>query len=304
MNREKQTMKLTTEQANPLSANIDNMTTFDAVTLINSEDAKVAAAVNGALPQIAEAVDVISEAIASGGRLFYIGTGASGRLGVLDAVECVPTFSAPPSLIQGIIAGGSDALTRSIEGAEDQPEQARMDLMERGLRKADVVCGIAASGRTPYVLGALRFARSAGAKTIAVVCNANSPISALAEVAISVDVGPEVIAGSTRMKAGTAQKMILNMLSTATMIRLGKVYGNLMVDVKVSNQKLAERAGRLIMRLTGVDGEAARGLLARSNNEVKSAVVMERLGLEYVEARRLLEQASGKLRDVIGDEPS
>jgi len=297
-------MKLTTEQPNPRSAHIDQMTSFDLVSLINSEDAKVAAAVNLALPQIAEAVDVISDAIAEGGRLFYVGAGTSGRLGVLDAVECVPTFSTPPDLVQGLIAGGRDALTRSIEGAEDQPEQGRIDLMKRGLSKADVVCGIAASGRTPYVLGALGYARSVGAQTIAVACNANSPIGALAEIEISVDAGPEIIAGSTRLKAGTAQKMILNMLSTATMIRLGKVYGNLMVDVKVSNQKLEERACRLVMRLTGVDHERARQLLARANNEVKSAVVMEGLDLEYGEARQLLEGASGKLRDVIGGDPT
>ena len=297
-------MKLTTEQANPRSTHIDEMTSFDLVSLINSEDAKVAAAVNLALPQIAGAVDIISDAIAEGGRLFYVGAGTSGRLGVLDAVECVPTFSTPPDLVQGLIAGGRDALTRSIEGAEDQPEQGRIDLMKRGLSKADVVCGIAASGRTPYVLGALRYARSVGAQTIAVACNANSPIGALAEIEISVDAGPEIIAGSTRLKAGTAQKMILNMLSTATMIRLGKVYGNLMVDVKVSNQKLEERACRLVMRLTGVDYEKARQLLARANNEVKSAVVMEGLDLEYGEARQLLEEASGKLRDVIGGDPT
>lgn len=295
-------MNLTTEQANPRSERVDQMTSFELVSLINSEDAKIAAAVNLALPQIAAAVDVTSEAIAKGGRLFYIGAGTSGRLGVLDAVECVPTFSAPPDLVQGIIAGGNAALTRSIEGAEDQPEQGRSDLMKRGLTKADVVCGIAASGRTPYVLGALRFARSIGASTIAVACNANSPIAAIADLEISVDAGPEIIAGSTRMKAGTAQKMILNMLSTATMIRLGKVYGNLMVDVRVTNQKLARRARRLVMQLTGVDAESAARLLARANNEVKAAVVMQGLGLDYVEARQRLDKAKGRLRAVIGDE--
>ena len=293
-------MNLTTEQANPRSAGIDQMTSLEVVSLINSEDAKVAAAVQLALPQIAEAVDVISDAIAMGGRLFYVGAGTSGRLGVLDAVECVPTFSAPPDLVQGVIAGGSEALTQSIEGAEDQPELGRSDLMQRGLTKADVVCGIAASGRTPYVLGALGYARSLGASTIAVACNSNSPIGAITDLNISVDAGPEIIAGSTRMKAGTAQKMILNMLSTATMVRLGKVNGNLMVDVKVTNQKLAQRACRLVMRLTGVDAETASQLLARANNEVKAAVVMERLSLDYDGARQLLEEANGKLRAVIG----
>ena len=292
---------LTTEQANPESASIDQMTAFEIVSVINGEDAKVAAAVRRALPEIAEAVDVVAEAIAGGGRLFYLGAGSSGRLGILDAVECVPTFSVPSDIVQGVIAGGERAVTRSIEGAEDRPELARQDLEARGLTAADVVCGIAASGRTPYVTGGLEYAKSLGAKTIAIACNMDSPIGALADIAIGVDVGPEVIAGSTRMKAGTAQKMILNMLSSGAMIRLGKVYGNLMVDVKVSNQKLAERAGQLVMRLTDADAERARELLAGANNEVKAAVVMARLGVEYDEASQLLEGAGGKLRAVIGD---
>ncbi len=292
---------LTTEQANPESAKIDQMTSFEVVRVINREDAKVAAAVRRALPEIAEAVEVIAEAIAGGGRLFYLGAGTSGRLGILDAVECVPTFSVSPDLVQGLIAGGEPAVTRSIEGAEDQPELARRDLAKRGLAKADVVCGIAASGHTPYVIGGLEYAKSLGAKTIAIACNMDAPIGAQADISIGVDVGPEVIAGSTRMKAGTAQKMILNMLSSGAMIRLGKVYGNLMVDVKVSNQKLAERACRLVMRLTGADAEHARELLARANNEVKAAVVMARTGVEYEEASQMLVSADGKLRAVIGN---
>lgn len=294
-------VKLKTELANPASANIDQMTTLDAVSLINREDAKVAAAVREALPQIAAAVDIIAAALAKGGRLIYLGAGTSGRLGVLDAVECVPTFSVAPDLLQGLIAGGADALTNSIEGAEDMLDGAREDLAARGLTSADVVCGIAASGRTPYVIGGLKYAKALGAKTIAIACNADSPIGAVAGISICVDVGPEVIAGSTRMKAGTAQKLVLNMLSTAAMIRLGKVYGNLMVDVKVSNQKLAKRARRLVMRLTGVDDDGARVLLARANNEVKSAVVMSRLAVDFAEARRLLAKADGRLRDVIGE---
>lgn len=297
-------MKLTTEQANPVSANIDQMTTLDALRLINREDAKVAAAVREALPQIAEAVDIIAEAIAKGGRLIYLGAGTSGRLGVLDAVETVPTFSVPSDLAQGVIAGGLDALTNSIEGAEDRPQGGQEDLIARELTSADVVCGIAASGRTPYVMGGLEYANALGAQTIAIACNAGSPIGALADISISVDVGPEILAGSTRMKAGTAQKLILNMLSTAAMIRLGKVYGNLMVDVKVSNQKLAERACHLVMRLCGVDDQQARALLARANQEVKTAVVMSRLGLDCAEARRLLAEAKGRLREVIGDAPA
>ena len=296
-------MSLTTEAANPESENIDQMTALEALSLINREDAKVAAAVREALPEIAAAVEVIAEALAGGGRLLYLGAGTSGRLGALDAVECRPTFSAPPELVQGLIAGGDKAMTQSIEGAEDRPEGARADLKARGLTAADVVCGIAASGKTPYVIGGLEYARSLGAKTVAIACNAKSTIGALADVSINVDAGPEVIAGSTRMKAGTAQKMILNMLSTVVMTRLGKVYGNLMVDVRVSNQKLAERACRLVTRLTGVDDRRARELLASANSEVKSAVVMERLGVDYREARRLLEQANGRLREVIGDGP-
>ncbi|MDE2635582.1 MAG: N-acetylmuramic acid 6-phosphate etherase [Chloroflexota bacterium] len=292
---------LTTERANPESAKIDQMTSFEAVRVINREDAKVAAAVRRALPEIAEAVEVIAEAIAGGGRLFYVGAGTSGRLGILDAVECVPTFSVSPALVQSLIAGGEPAVTRSIEGAEDRPELARRDLAKRGLAKADVVCGIAASGRTPYVIGGLEYAKSLGAKTIAIACNMDAPIGAQADISIGVDVGPEVIAGSTRMKAGTAQKMILNMLSSGAMIRLGKVYGNLMVDVKVSNQKLAERACRLVMRLTGADAEHARELLARANNEVKAAVVMARIGVEYEEASQMLISADGKLRAIIGN---
>jgi len=301
MERAAMPVTLNTERDNPASANIDQMTTLDAVSLINREDAKVAAAVREALPQIAAAVDIIAAAIAKGGRLIYLGAGTSGRLGVLDAVECAPTFSVAPDLVQGLIAGGADALTESIEGAEDKPDSAREDLAARGLTSADVVCGIAASGRTPYVIGGLKHAKAQGAQTIAVACNAGSAIGDIADVSIWVDVGPEIIAGSTRMKAGTAQKLILNMLSTAAMIRLGKVYGNLMVDVKVSNQKLAERARRLVTRLTGADDEGARELLARANNEVKPAVVMSRLAVDFAEARRLLAKADGRLRDVIGD---
>jgi N-acetylmuramic acid 6-phosphate etherase len=301
MERGKAMTKLTTEQANPESAMIDKMTPLEIVSVINREDAKVAAAVQMSLPAIADAVDVIAEAIAGGGRLFYLGAGTSGRLGILDAVECVPTFSMSPDLVQGVIAGGDAAVTSSIEGAEDRPELARQNLEEHGLSADDAVCGIAASGRTPYVIGGLEYAKELGAKTIAIACNLDSPIGALADISIVLDVGPEVIAGSTRMKAGTAQKMVLNMLSSGAMIRLGKVYGNLMVDVKVSNQKLAERACRLVTRLTGADAERAQRLLAGANNEVKAAVLMARLGIEYDEASQLLEGAGGTLRAVIGD---
>ena len=294
-------MTLHTDSDNPASRHIDKLPTSEIVKLINAEDAKVAAAIQKALPQVAQAVDAIVQTLSGGGRLFYIGAGTSGRLGVLDAVECVPTFSAPPDLVQGIIAGGEKALTQAVEGAEDDSAQAGRDLQACGVTAADVVCGIAASGRTPYVVGALEYARELGAATIAVSCNPGSPIGALAAVSISVDLGPEVISGSTRMKAGSAQKMILNMLSTAAMIRLGKVYGNLMVDVNVTNQKLAERANRLVRQITGVDQESAERLLAQANNEVKSAVVMQMKQVDAEAARMLLEQARGRLRDVIGD---
>ena len=294
-------MKLHTESDNPASRFIDKLATSEIVALINAEDAKVAAAVRIALPQVSHAVEAIVRALSAGGRLYYIGAGTSGRLGVLDAVECVPTFSVPPDLVQGIIAGGETALTQAVEGAEDDPAQARHDLQQRGVSAADVVCGIAASGRTPYVIGALHYARELGAATIAVSCNPDSPIGALAAVSISVDLGPEIISGSTRMKAGSAQKMILNMLSTAAMIRIGKVYGHLMVDVKVTNRKLAERAVRLVRQITGVDTARAQWLLAQSDNEVKTAIVMQTKEVDAESARQLLEQAGGRLRALIGD---
>lgn len=290
-----------TESDNPASRHIDKLPAFEIVSLINAEDAKVAAAVKLALPQVAQAVDAIVQALSSGGRLFYIGAGSSGRLGVLDAVECVPTFSAPPQLVQGIIAGGERALTQAVEGAEDDSAQARRDMQARGVTAADVVCGIAASGRTPYVVGALSYARELGAASIAISCNPDSPLGALAAISISVDLGAEIISGSTRMKAGSAQKMILNMLSTAAMIRLGKVYGNLMVDVKVTNQKLAERANRLLRQIAAVDEESAERLLAQANNEVKTALVMQMKQVEAATARNLLMQAGGRLRNIIGD---
>lgn len=294
-------MNWTTEQTNANTRDIDKLPVLEALELINREDAKVAAAVQAALPDIARAVAMIVAALAAGGRLFYVGAGTSGRLGMLDAAECVPTFSAPPELVQGVIAGGAEAMLRSIEGAEDDPAAAADDLRARHVSSADVVCGIAASGRTPYVIGALNFARSIGARSIAVACNHDSPVAALADIAISVDVGPEVIAGSTRLKAGSAQKMILNMLSTASMIGLGKVYGNLMVDVKVTNAKLLTRAVGLVMRLTGLDEAAAQELLGSANNEVKTAVAMQRRDLDYPQARQLLAEAKGRLRQALGE---
>ena len=294
-------MKPTTEQVNVKSTDIDRLSTVDMLSLINDEDATVAIAVGRAIPQIAQAVDLIVEALGSGGRLIYVGAGTSGRLGVLDAAECVPTFSVSPDLVQGVIAGGEEAMRNSVEGAEDSAGLGARDLAARNVTSFDVVCGIAASGRTPFVLGALRHARSVGAKTIAISANNGAPILQDVDVAIVVEVGPEVIAGSTRMKAGTAQKMVLNMLSTGSMIKLGKVYGNLMVDVKVSNQKLAERALRLVMRLTGDDEVRASALLTAADDEVKTAAVMGRLDVDVQRARKMLLEADGHLRNVIGD---
>ncbi len=290
-----------TEQANPNSQHIDQLSTIDMLALINQEDAKVALAVEKAIPQIASAVDMIATAIQNKGRLLYVGAGSSGRLGILDAVECVPTFGTPPDLVQGIIAGGSAALVQAVEGAEDNPAQGKRDLMERRLNQRDVVCGIAASGRTPYVIAALAYAQSVKAQTIAISCNVPAPLLDMADLAIGVDVGPEVIAGSTRLKSGTAQKMILNMLSTGAMIKLGKVYGNLMVDVKVTNQKLANRACRLVMHLTDLDESAARRLLVQASSEVKTAVVMHQRQVSAMEARDLLQKAEGFLGRVIAD---
>lgn len=277
------------------------MSTLDMLAAINEEDAGVAFAVRSALPEIALAVDAVAQSLRSGGRLFYVGAGTSGRLGVLDAVECVPTFGASPEQVQGLLAGGREAVFRAVEGAEDNEETGRRDLQLHGLSRADVVCGIAASGTTPYVMGALAFAKSLGARSIAICCNMEAPILDLVDIGIAVDVGPEVIAGSTRMKAGTAQKLILNMLSTATMISLGKVYRNLMVDLQVTNQKLATRALRLVMQLTETDEAQASALLTATDNDVKTAVVMARLGITLAEALQRLRQADGYLYRVIDE---
>lgn len=290
-----------TEQQNPATARIDSLPTLDMLRLINDEDQKVARAVREALPAIAEAVDGIAARLAGGGRLIYVGAGTSGRLGVLDAVECVPTFSAPPELVQGLIAGGAPALTRSVEGAEDDTAAARADLKRITLTAADAVVGLAASGTTPYVVAGLRYAAEVGALTIGVACSAPAPVLDAAQIKIAALVGPEVITGSTRLKAGTAQKLILNMISTGTMIKLGKVYGNLMVDVQITNQKLAGRAVRIVRQITGVDEARAVELLRQAGGAVKVAVVMARRDVDAETARALLREAAGRLRDVIGE---
>ena len=290
-----------TETPNPRSAHIDQLSTLDILQVINAEDATVAAAVRHVLPAIAQAVDAITGRLRQGGRLLYVGAGTSGRLGVLDAVECVPTFSVSPDTVQGILAGGNIALTQPVEGAEDDHDAGYAHLVEIGVSERDAVVGIAASGRTPYVLGALKAANERGAATVAITCNDPAPMLDLAHIPIAAVVGPEVITGSTRLKSGTAQKMILNMLSTASMIRLGKVYGNLMVDVKVTNQKLAQRARGIVCQVTGVSDDEAAHLLEQTHNEVKPAIVMALLGVTVDEARARLAAAGGMLRQVIGD---
>ena len=263
---------LTTEQRNPATARIDQLDTLSMLNLINEEDKKAALAVERVLPDIARAVDLITSKITEGGRLFYIGAGTSGRLGVLDASECPPTFGVSPHLVQGIIAGGVRALVNSLEGAEDNRERAISDLEERNFSSGDVLVGIAASGRTPYVLSGLEYAKSLGASTIAVSCVEKSEAAALADIALTPVTGAEVITGSTRMKAGTATKMVLNMLTTATMIKLGKVYGNLMVDVRATNDKLKDRARRIVMEATGCSSERAIEALKASDGYAKAAI--------------------------------
>lgn len=289
-----------TEARNPHTAAIDELGTLDVLRLLNAEDATVAEVVRAALPQLALAVEAIVAGMRQGGRLIYVGAGTSGRLGVLDAAECPPTFGVAPGQVIGLIAGGAEALTRAVEGAEDDREAGRRDLQALGPGSQDVVVGLAASGRTPYVLAALEAAREAGARTVGIACNAPSPLLDAADIAIPLVVGPEAIAGSTRLKAGTATKMALNLLSTASMVRLGRVYGNLMVDVRVANDKLAERAVRIVSEVAGTDTAQARTLLEETGWRVKPAIAMAVLGVSLEEADRRLADASGLLSQVIG----
>lgn len=263
---------LTTEKRNAASANIDKVSTLEMVKIINDEDKKVALAVEKVLPQIAKAVDIIAEKISNGGKLFYIGAGTSGRLGVLDASECPPTFGVENNLVQGIIAGGNYALTNAVEGAEDNKNLAVEDLQEKNFSAADVLVGIAASGRTPYVISAIEYAKKIGAITVGVSCVENSALAKIVDIEITPVTGAEVVTGSTRMKAGTATKMVLNMLTTGAMIRLGKVYGNLMVDVRATNEKLRDRAKRIVMAATGCDESTAIDALNKSEGHAKTAI--------------------------------
>jgi N-acetylmuramic acid 6-phosphate etherase len=290
---------LTTEKRNERSASIDNQSTIDILTIINNEDRKVADAVQKVLPEVEKVVDAVCRSIKNGGRLFYVGAGTSGRIGILDAVECPPTYSTPPELVQGIIAGGNKAIEKAVEGAEDDKGLGAESLRKRNLTDLDVVIGIAASGRTPFVAGALEYAREIGARTVSLSNNENSIISRHADIRLEVVTGPEVITGSTRMKAATAQKMILNMITTASMIKVGKVYENLMVDVKVSNQKLKERANSIVCTVTGVPYENADSVLAVTDYEVKPAIVMIKAGVPLEKARELLAEADGYVRKAI-----
>ena len=290
---------LTTEQNNPESVSIDQMDPIQIAMLMNREDLKVVAAVERVLPDIARAIEIVTERVQAGGRLIYIGAGTSGRLGVLDASECPPTFNTPPALVVGLIAGGHRALTNAIEGAEDNRQAGEEDLRGIDVDAKDVVCGIATSGRTPYVLGGLAYARSLGAATLGVTCNAVSELSEVSDVLIAPVVGPEILSGSTRLKAGTATKMVLNMISTGTMIRIGKTYGNWMVDLRATNVKLRDRSIRIVSGITGLDRERAESLLARCDGEVKTAIVSQALGVEKIEAQRRLKVAGGRLRTAI-----
>lgn len=290
---------LATEMRNKASTNIDNMSTAEILNLINKEDMSVAQRVQEILPQIEETIEMVCHSLKHGGRLFYVGAGTSGRIGILDAVECPPTFSTPPELVQGVMAGGMKAIEKAVEGAEDSEDIGAKDLQERNLTELDIVIGIAASGRTPYVIGALKYANEVGASTVSLSSNKNSIISQYADVKLEVITGPEVITGSTRMKAATAHKMILNMITSTSMIKIGKVYENLMVDVSVSNKKLKERAKRILSTITNVSYEEAGEFLGLSNYEVKPAIVMIKTKVSFLEAKEHINNAEGFVRKAI-----
>lgn len=291
--------QLTTEQRNPNSMNLDQMDTMEILQIISDEDQKVAPAVEAVLPQVRVAVEQISNALKNGGRLFYVGAGTSGRLGVIDASECPPTFMTSSELVQTVMAGGNDAFFNSVEGTEDLEAQGKTDLKARNITNKDIVVGITASGRTPYPIGALKYARNLGSYTISLSCNQESLISNFADCKIEVIVGPEVLTGSTRMKAATAHKMILNMISTTTMVKLGKVHENLMVDVHASNYKLIERAKRTVIEATNVSYEEAEKTLKQTNYEVKPAIVMIKAGATYQKAKEAILYHKGYVREAI-----
>ena len=291
--------KIATEQRNPNTMNIDTLPTLDMIRLINQEDHNVAKAVGLVAEQIAQAVDVIADRLSKGGRLIYCGAGTSGRLGILDAVECPPTYSTDPEMVQCLMAGGYGAIFKAVEGAEDSKELGIQDMKNVSFRSGDVLVGIAASGRTPYVLGCMEYARELGAATIAVTCCPGSVLDTYADIGIAPAPGPEVVTGSTRMKSGTAQKMVLNMLSTGTMIELGKVYGNLMVDVKASNEKLIRRCVTIVCTATECDEATAIAALETCDYRPKTAIVMILCHVDAQEAKALLEKSGGRVAKVL-----
>jgi N-acetylmuramic acid 6-phosphate etherase len=289
------------EQRNAASRNLDRMSAMQIARLMNREDRKVAAAVGRQLPAIARAVDAIVKAIRNGGRMIYVGAGSSGRMAVLDAAECPPTFGTSPKLVQALIAGGRPAVTGAVEGAEDSPANAKRDLRAKKLARRDVLVGITASGTTPYVLAALKYARKRGATTVAITVNQHTPVARLAKILIAIDVGPEILTGSTRLKAGTSQKMVLNMLSTAAMARLGHVYENLMIDVKPSNQKVSARILRILAEASGKSLSAAEHALRQAGHNMRVALVMLELGVNAQGAKKKLRTAKGRVREALGE---
>ncbi|EOV1171258.1 N-acetylmuramic acid 6-phosphate etherase [Vibrio fluvialis] len=294
--------RLVTESRNPASADIDTLSTVEMLKVINQEDQKVALAVETVLPNIALAVDEITRAFAEGGRLIYMGAGTSGRLGILDASECPPTYGTPHELVVGLIAGGHQAILKAVENAEDNRELAKHDLQLLNLTARDVVVGIAASGRTPYVLGGLDYANEIGATTVSVACNPECPMADAAKIAILPVVGPEVVTGSSRMKAGTAQKLVLNMLTSGAMIRSGKVFGNLMVDVEATNAKLIQRQTNIVVEATGASAEEAESALNACNRHCKTAILMILSGLDAKQATAKLQQHNGFIRAALNDQ--
>jgi N-acetylmuramic acid 6-phosphate etherase len=290
-----------TELRNPASRGLDRMSTEAVLRVINREDQKVAIAVGREIPSIAKAVDAIVAGIRKGGRLIYVGAGTSGRLAILDASECPPTYGVSRQLVQGLIAGGRKAVTGAVEGAEDSVANGVRDLKAKKILREDIVVGIAASGTTPYVLGALEFARKRGATTVAVTANRKSPLAKHARIVIAVEVGPEVVTGSTRMKAGTSQKLVLNMLSTASMVRLGHVYDNLMIDLTLTNEKLLQRGVRVLMEASGAESPAAAHALRQSGHDVRVALTMLKTGTNAKAARTRLRLANGNLRQALGE---
>ena len=293
--------KLLTEKRNPRSMALDQMSNLEIITLMNQEDYQVIETIKKNTDSINRVIEDVVAVFKNGGRLFYIGAGTSGRLGILDAVECVPTFSTNPEMVQGLIAGGVTALTEAVEGSEDSLSLAEADLRQVGLSEKDYVLGISASGRTPYVIGGLNYAKQVGAKTGALSCNSPAEISQYAEQRIELPVGPEVLTGSTRLKAGTAQKLVLNMISTISMIRLGKVFNNLMVDVKPTNKKLVERSKRIIMEATGVSAEVAEEYYHEADQNVKLAIMQILTGTDVATASKLLAEHQGNIREAIQD---